>query len=129
MAYNYNFKHLGKTHPQTFKTLHYLQENRYALGNYEQAIQWLKKYVDALPFKTREHTDNFYLYCLIVSLEESAKQKVSVDKEAGLDLIQEALRYCKNYDEGDQIANRLLELKQRLEKGQFEEIQYFSDIN
>lgn len=68
-AYNYHFKHLGKSHPQTFKALHYLQENRYTMGNYEQAITWLKKYVEALSFKTREHTDNFYRYCLLVALE------------------------------------------------------------
>ena len=115
-AFSYNFKHLGKTHPQTFKTLHYLQENRYAMGNYEQAIQWLKKYVDALPFKTREHTDNFYQYCLIVSLEEYAKRIASSDKAKALVLIQEAVAYIKNYDESNQITQRLLEVKKQIEE-------------
>jgi tetratricopeptide (TPR) repeat protein len=123
-AYNYHFKHLGKTHPQTLKSVHYLQENRYAMGNYEQAIPWLKKYVEALPFKTREHTDYFYKYCLIVELEENAKSRGKVNKEDGMVLIHEALQQSKNYDEDNQIANRLLDVKQQIEKGQIEEIQY-----
>jgi hypothetical protein len=124
MAYNHNFKHLGKTHPQTFKTLHYLQENRYAMGNYQQAIQWLKKYVDALPFKTREHTDNFYQYCLIVSLEESAKRIASSDKAKALAFIQEAISYCKHYDQNNQITQRLLEVKKQVEEEDIIEHQY-----
>ena len=123
-AYNYHFKHLGKSHPQTFKALHYLQENRYTMGNYEQAITWLKKYVEALPFKTREHTDNFYRYCLLVALEENAKSRAKVNKEEGMVLIQEALQLSKNYDEDNQISNRLLNVKQQIEEGQIEEIQY-----
>lgn len=123
-AYNYHFKHLGKSHPQTLKALHYLQENRYALGNYDQAIPWLRKYVEALPFKTREHTDNFYRYCLVVALEEYAKRRANENKEEGLFNIQEALQQCKIYDEGNQIANRLLNVKQQIEEGQIEEIQF-----
>jgi hypothetical protein len=123
-AYNYHFKHLGKSHPQTFKALHYLQENRYSMGYYEQAITWLKKYVEALPFKTREHTDNFYRYCLLVALEENAKRIAKVKKEEGIVLIQEALQQSKNYDEDNQISNRLLNVKQQIEEGQIEEIQY-----
>jgi hypothetical protein len=122
-AYSYHFKHLGKSHPQTLKALHYLQENRYAMGNYEQAIPWLRKYTEALPFKTREHTDNFYRYCLLVALEENAKRIATVNKEEGLVLIQEALHQCKNYDEGNQIANRLLMLKQQIEDDRMEENQ------
>jgi hypothetical protein len=125
-AYNYHFKHLGKTHPQTLKAVHYLQENRYAMGNYEQAIPWLRKYVESLPFKTREHTDNFYRYCLLVALEENAKSIATVNKEDGLVLIQEALQQSKNYDEGNQIANLLLKAKQQIEDGQIEEFQYTS---
>ena len=125
-AYNYHFKHLGKSHPQTFKALHYLQENRYAMGNYEQAIPWLRKYTEALPFKTREHTDNFYRYCLLVALEENAKRRATMDKDEGLVLIQEALHQCKNYDEGNQIANRLLSVKQQIEDDRMEEKQYAS---
>lgn len=125
-AYNYHFKHLGRSHPQTLKAIHYLQENRYAMGNYEQAIPWLRKYSEALPFKTREHTDNFYRYCLLVALEEYAKRIATVNKEDGLVLIHEALQQCKNYDEGNQIANRLLTAKQQIEDGQIEEIQYAS---
>ena len=125
-AYNYHFKHLGKTHPQTFKAIHYLQENRYAMGNYEQAIPWLRKYTEALPFKTREHTDNFYRYCLVVALEENAKRRVSVDKEEGMVLIQEALQQCKNYDDGNQIADRLKNVKQQIEDGRIQQIHYAS---
>jgi len=123
-AYNYHFQHLGKTHPQTLKAIHYLQENRYAMGNYEQAIPWLRKYVESLPFKTRKHTDNFYRYCLVVALEENAKSIATVNKEEGLVLIMEALQQSKNYDEGNQIVNRLLKAKQQIEDGQIEEIQY-----
>jgi tetratricopeptide (TPR) repeat protein len=126
MAYNHNFKHLGKTHPQTFKTLHYLQENRYAMGNYELAIQWLKIYVDALPFKIREHTDNFYQYCLIVSLEESAKRIASSDKAKALTFIHEAISYCKNYDQNNQITQRLLEVKKQIEEEVIIEHQYIT---
>ena len=125
-AHNYHFKHLGKTHPQTLEAIHYLQENRYAMGNYEQAIPWLRKYVEAIPFKTREHTDNFYRYCLIVALEENAKHIATLNKDEGLVLIKEALQQSKNYDEGNQIENRLLKAKQQIEDGQIEEIQYTS---
>ena len=123
-AYNYHFKHLGKTHPQTFKALHYLQENRYAMGNYEQAIPWLKKYTESLPFKTKEHTDNFYRYCLVVSLEEYAKQLALTDPQNALNLIQEAYKYIQNYDEGNEIANRLTTVKKQIEAGKIEESFY-----
>jgi len=123
-AYNYHFKHLGKTHPQTFKALHYLQENRYAMGNYEKAIHWLKKYTESLPFKTKEHTDNFYRYCLVVSLEEHAKQLALTDPQNALVLIQEAYKYIQNYDDGDEIANRLTIVKKQIEAGKIEESFY-----
>jgi hypothetical protein len=124
LAFNYHFKHLGKTHPQTLKAIHYLQENRYAMGNYEKAIPWLNKYVEVLPFKTKEHTDNFYFYCLIVSLEEYAKEITNKNKNKALDLINEALNYTLKYDENQQIANRLLKLKHEIEIGELENIQY-----
>jgi hypothetical protein len=120
-AYNYHFKHLGKTHPQTFKALHYLQENRYAMGNYEKAIPWLKKYTESIPYKTKEHTDNFYRYCLVVSLEEYAKQLALTDSEKSLSLIHEALQLIVNYDEGDEIANRLRILQRQIVAGKIEE--------
>jgi len=120
-AYNYHFKHLGKTHPQTFKAIHYLQENRYAMGNYEQAIPWLKKYTESLPFKTKEHTDNFYRYCLVVSLEEYAKQLALNEPDKAHALIQEAFKYIQNYDEGDEIASRLTHVKEQIEAGKIEE--------
>lgn len=123
-AYNYHFKHLGKTHPQTIKAIHYLQENRYAMGNYEQAIPWLQKYVNALPFKTREHTDNFYRYCLVVALEEHAKHISPIYKHKALELIQEASKQIQNYDENAQIANRLSNVKEQIESGKVEEPQY-----
>jgi len=125
-AYNYHFKNLGKTHPQTFKALHYLQENRYAMGNYEKAIPWLKKYTESLPFKTKEHTDNFYRYCLVVSLEEYAKQLALTDSEKSLSLIHEALQLILNYDEGDEIANRLRILQKHIVTGKIEEPVYTS---
>jgi tetratricopeptide (TPR) repeat protein len=123
-AYSYHFKHLGKTHPQTFKAIHYLQENRYAMGNYEKAIPWLKKYTEALPFKRKEHTDNFYRYCLVVSLEERAKQLASTDPQNALVLIKDAYKYIQNYDEGDEIANRLTNVKKQIEAGKIEESVY-----
>jgi Galactose oxidase, central domain len=123
-AFNYHFKHLGKTHPQTFKAIHYLQENRYAMGNYQQAILWLKKYTESLPFKAKEHTDNFYRYCLVVSLEEHAKQLALTDSQKALALIQEALQYIPNYDDGDEIANRLANVKKQIEAGKIEEAIY-----
>ena len=119
-AYNYHFKHLGKTHPQTFKAIHYLQENRYALGNYKQAISWLKKYNESLSFKTKEHTDNFYRYCLVVSLEEHAKQLALTEPDNAIALIQEAFQYIQSYDEGDEIANRLTNVKEQIEAGKIE---------
>jgi len=123
-AYNYHFKHLGKTHPQTFKAIHYLQENRYALGNYEKAIPWLKKYTESLPFKTKEHTDNFYRYCLVVSLEEYAKQLALTEPNKALALIQEAFQYIQNYDEGDEIATRLTNVNKQIEAGKIDEPVY-----
>ncbi len=123
-AYSYHFKHLGKTHPQTFKSLHYLQENRYAMGNYELAIPWLKKYTEALPFKTKEHTDNFYRYCLIVSLEEHAKQLALTDPQKALTLIQDALQYIQNYDEGGEIGHRLENVIMQIEAGNMDEPVY-----
>jgi tetratricopeptide (TPR) repeat protein len=117
-AYNYYFKNLGKTHPQTLEAIHYLQENRYALGNYEKAIPWLKKYSDILPFKGREHTDYFYLYCLIVSLEEMAKKYASSDSKLALSKLEEAKMYAKGYDEDNQIADRLNMLAAKTAKGE-----------
>ena len=123
-AYNHHFKYLGKTHPQTLKAIHYLQENRYAMGNYEQAIPWLKKYVAALPFKTRDHKDYFYLYCLVVSLEENAKLLANEDKEKALELINEAILRAQNYDEVNQLGNRLLKTKHQITDEKVEEPYY-----
>ena len=123
-AFNYQLKHLGKTHPQTFKALHYLQENRYAMGNYELAIPWLKKYTEALPFKSKEHTDNFYRYCLVVSMEEHAKQLALTDPQKALVLIQDALHYIQTYDEGGEIGHRLENEIMQIEDGKMEEPVY-----
>jgi tetratricopeptide (TPR) repeat protein len=114
-AFNYNLKHLGKTHPETLKSIHYLQENRYAMGNYEQAIPWLRIYVESLPFKTRDHRDNFYVYCFIVALEEFAKSIAMGNKFKALALIEEAKIICKNYDEENQIMRRLSEVENQIE--------------
>ncbi|MHA8067576.1 hypothetical protein V7S76_12960 [Aquirufa sp. ROCK2-A2] len=124
LAYHYHFRNLGKCHPQSLEAIHYLQENRYAMGNYEQAIPWLEKYVEAIPFKTREHTDYYYLYCLIVSLEESAKFNASNNKKNALNFIQKAIFLIKNYDEDNQISNRLLSVKQGIEVGNIDFPQY-----
>ena len=120
----YTLKYLGKTHLQTFKTLHYLQENRYAMGNYERAIPWLRKYTESLPFKTKEHTDNFYRYCLVVSFEEHAKQLALTEPEKALGLIKEASQYTRNYDVGDEITNRLKNVKKQIESEKVEEPVY-----
>lgn len=126
LAYKYHYKNLGKNHPHTLKAIHYLQENRYALGDYVQAISWLKKFVEAISFKTREHTDYFYLYCLIVSLEEAAKHIGLLNRDMALSMIQEALRYADNYDEKKEITNRLLSLKEKITIGNFDITQYTS---
>ena len=118
LSYNYYFRNLGKSHPQTLEAIHYLQENRYSMGNYEKSIPWLKKYVEILPFKNKEHTDHFYLYCLIVSLEELAKTLAKSDTGNALDLIAEAILYVNGYDEHDQITSRLSQLKSKIEKGE-----------
>jgi len=120
----YTLKYLGKTHLQTFKTLHYLQENRYAMGNYERAIPWLRKYTESIPFKTKEHTDNFYRYCLVVSFEEHAKQLALTEPEKALGLIKEASQYTRNYDVGDEITNRLKNVKKQIESEKVEEPVY-----
>lgn len=118
-AFQFYLKKLGKSHPKTLKSLHYLQENRYALGNYAKAIPWLKRYVDVLPFKSREHTDNFYYYCLIVSLEERAKELAFISKDEAIRNLEEAIVYSKGYDEDNLITNRLVVLKDQIIKGEF----------
>lgn len=115
LAYHYYFRNMGKSHPQTLEAIHYLQENRYTMGNYEKAIPWLKKYVEVLPFKSKEHTDNFYFYCLIVSLEELAKLTASIDPERANELIKEAISYAKQYDKTNQIAARLMDLAKKIQ--------------
>ncbi len=117
-AFNYSYKNLGKSHPKTLEAIHYLQEIWYTLGNYEKAIPWLRKYADILPFKNREHTDYFYLYCLIVSLEERAKEISSHSKDQSISLLKEALKYTSGYDENLQISNRLETLILKIQNGQ-----------
>ncbi len=121
-AYNYHLKNSGKTHPKTLNTLHYLQENRYALGNYEKAIPWLRLYVDALPFKVKEHTDNYYLYSLVVSLEEYAKIIGEKDPMHAMVCIDEAITLAKKYDEDHQITQRLLNTRTAIESGNIQEV-------
>jgi hypothetical protein len=116
----------GKIHPETIKLYHHLQEASYSLGKYELAITSLKKYVSIIPYKDKEHTDNFYLYSLIVSLEESAKRIASSDKAKALALIQEAVAYTKNYDENNQITKRLSEVKKQIEEEDIIELHYSS---
>jgi len=118
LAYDYYSRNLGKSHPQTLEAIHYLQENRYSMGNYEKAIPWLKKYVEILPFKNREHTDYFYLYCLIVSLEEFAKKSAKSEASKAIALVDEAKLFAKDYDECNQITDRLNLLKSKIEKGE-----------
>ena len=117
-AFNYSYKNLGKSHPKTLEAIHYLQEIWYTLGNYEKAIPWLRKYADILPFKNREHTDYFYQYCLIVSLEERAKEISSHSKDQSISLLKEALKYTKGYDENLQISNRLETLILKIQNAQ-----------
>ncbi|MDC1362219.1 tetratricopeptide repeat protein, partial [Crocinitomicaceae bacterium] len=97
LSYIFYDKFLGKTHPETLKSIHYLQENFYALGRYEKAIPWLKKYVEAIPFIDKKHTNNYYFYCLIVSLEEHAKELAQKDQELAKKNIAEAMHYAEKY--------------------------------
>ncbi|MFN6260067.1 MAG: hypothetical protein ACK4ZG_03695 [Bacteroidota bacterium] len=115
LAYHYYCRNMGKSHPQTLEAVHYLQENRYALGNYEKAIPWLKKYVEVLPFKSKKHTDNFYFYCLIVSLEELAKSISATNAQRARLLLQEALSYAKTYDKTNLIADRLITIQVKID--------------
>ena len=111
----------GKIHSETLKVYHYIQEASYSLGLYEQAIPWLKKYVSVLPYKDISHTDNNYVYSLIVSFEEHAKQLALTDPQNALVLIKDAYKYIQNYDAGDEIANRLTNVKEQIEAGKIEE--------
>ena len=117
-------KSLGPHHPETATSLNNIAVMYRAMGNYEKAIPWLQKYVNALPFKTREHTDNFYRYCLVVALEEHAKHISPIYKHKALELIQEASKQIQKYDENAQIANRLSNVKEQIESGKVEEPQY-----
>ena len=114
----------GKIHSETLKVYHYIQEASYSLGLYEQAIPWLKKYVSVLPYKDISHTDNNYVYSLIVSFEEHAKQLALTDPQNALVFIQDAYKYIQNYDEGDEIATRLTNVKKQIEAGKIEEVVY-----
>ena len=114
----------GKIHSETLNVYHYIQEASYCLGLYEQAIPWLKKYVSVLPYKDISHTDNNYVYSLIVSIEEHAKQLALTDPQKALALIQDAFHYIQNYDEGDEIGNRLRNVKTLIESGKMEETVY-----
>ena len=114
----------GKIHPDTFSLFHYTQEASYSLGKYELAIPWLKKYLSIIPFKDKEHTDNIYLYSLIVSEEEYAKQLTSTNSEKALVLIQDAYQYTLNYDERNEITNRLTNVKKQIEAGKIKESVY-----
>ena len=111
-------KQYGKIHPETISVYHFLQETTYCIGNYTNAIPWLKRYVDIIPYKDREHTDNYYLYCLIVSLEETVKKYASSNPKLAISMLEEAKRYTKGYDEGGQITDRLNILAAKTTKGE-----------
>jgi len=117
-------KKLGATHVRTQKLYIYLYESSYALGYYEKCIIWLKKYVRLIPFKDTEPHDNNFKYCLVISLEEHAKQLALTDPQEALDLIQDAFNYIQNYDEGDEIGHRLEIVKKQIVAGKIEEPVY-----
>ena len=123
-ALSYYEKKMGATHPKTQKIYIYLYESSYALAYYEKSIIWLKKYVRLIQFKDPEPHDNNFKYALIVSIEEHAKQLALTDPQKALALIQEALQYILNYDEGAEIANRLSNVKKQIETGKIEEPVY-----
>ena len=116
-SYTYFDKFMGKSHPDTLKSIHYLQENFYALGRYEKAIPWLKKYVKVIPFIDKKYTNNYYFYSLIVSLEEYAKELVNKDKELSKKNIEEALHYGKKYhnEKDHEITLRLKKIKSAID--------------
>ena len=114
----------GRIHPETLNVYHYLQEASYSLGLYNLAIPWLKKYVSVLPYKDIFHTDNYYVYSLIVSLEEHAKQIALTDSQKALTLIQDAFQYIQSYDEGGEIGHRLENVLKQIEAGKIEEPVY-----
>jgi len=120
-AHDYHSVHQGKSHPQTLKAIHYLQENRYASGDYGKAIPWIEKYVAALPFKSKEHQDNFYRYCLIVALEEFAKQQWPLNPDGAMNSLDRALDVAAGYDQQNQISARLTNLKNQLGAGNWQE--------
>ena len=116
-SYTYFDKFMGKSHPDTLKSIHYLQENFYALGRYEKAIPWLKKYVKVIPFIDKKYTNNYYFYSLIVSLEEYAKELVNKDKELSKENIEEALHYAEKYhnEKDHEITLRLKKIKSAID--------------
>ena len=116
-SYTYFDKFMGKSHPDTLKSVHYLQENFYALGRYEKAIPWLKKYVKVIPFIDKKYTNNYYFYALIVSLEEYAKELVNKDKELSKKNIEEALHYAEKYHnkKDHEITLRLKKIKSAID--------------
>jgi tetratricopeptide (TPR) repeat protein len=116
-SHAYFDKFLGKSHPDTLKSIHYLQENFYALGRYEKAIPWLKKYVKVIPFIDKKYTNNYYFYSLIVALEEYVKELVNKDKELSKKNIEEALHYAEKYhnEKDHEITLRLKKLRSTID--------------
>lgn len=116
-SYAYFYKFKGKSHPDTLQSIHYLQENFYALGRYEKAIPWLKKIVSVIPYKDKSHLDNYYLYSLIVSLEEHAKELANKDNELSKKNIKEALYYAEKYhnEKDHEITLRLKKIKSTID--------------
>ena len=116
-SYVYFEKYLGKSHPRTLESIHYLQENFYALGRYERAIPWLKKYVEIIQFIERNHNSKYIFYTLIVSLEESAKEFAETDKKSSKKYIEEALYYAAEYHnkKDHEITLRLKKLQSTID--------------
>ena len=98
-VYEQFLKAYGKQHEKTIEACHYLQEVYYTLGDYKNAIPWLKKI----------QTDNFYKYSLIVSLEELGITNLkNGNTAAAIELFNEALNYVNLYTKDkNEISERI----------------------
>jgi hypothetical protein len=128
-SYKYFEKYLGKSHPRSLESIHYLQENFYALGRYENAIPWLKKYVEIIRFINNNHNSKYIFYSLVISLEECAKQLAESDRELSKKYISEALHYAEKYhnEKDHEITLRLKKLQATIDAKK--KVKEFKDSN
>ena len=83
------------------------------MGRYENAIPWLKKYVEIIRFINDNHNSKYIFYSLVISLEECAKQLAESDRELSKKYISEALHYAEKYhnEKDHEITMRLKKLQ------------------